>query len=203
MNRKTLALAGALLVAAALAAGCNDDDGNGGQADTGSPGAPAATAPLPTRTPPPVPTEGGEVDSGDLGYTASVPEGWAAQAPNAPAGTLADLYVGPGGTGIPPTILVRCATGPAPDAVQASLTAVAAIDPAATVGEPTVVAGVPATTVTYTAGSAQTAFRVSKRDVLFSDGRCAWTITLTAGEGMLAQYEPAFTAFLASFRTEG
>jgi hypothetical protein len=199
MRRQILVHAAtALLVMAAAAACGGDDNGDDANGDATPGGAVSSAQPAVTRTPPPV-AGGGEVRSADLGYSATIPAGWSAQAQLSPPGTLTDMFVGPSTEPIPPTIQVRCTEQPKSDGVATVLTAIARVDPGATLGAPVTVAGREAMSVTFTAGTEPQ--RVERRDVYFVDERCQWMLSLAVPEGSLAEYAAAFDAFVVSFST--
>jgi len=66
----------------------------------------------------------------------------------------------------------------------------------------TKVAGVQATALRYRFESAQdaTAPKLEKQDVIFSNNKCDWTITLATPADQFDKYKPAFDAFLSSFK---
>jgi hypothetical protein len=146
------------------------------------------------------------------GYAVTFPEGWKVRANliNTADATV-DAFFEP------------AATQPAPGQVQANISVNCQVIRAANPAEflsgsatrtaqlpqnknisvsETRVSGVKATAFRYRFESAQdpTAPKAEKQDIVFSNDKCDWTITLATPADQFDKYKPIFDAFLSSFK---
>jgi hypothetical protein len=196
------ALASLLITAAAAIAACGgDDDGNGAGGD-GAEGSPTAQV---TAIPPdPLPTvEGRVVNSIAKGYTVTYPEGWEPRYDIAvtPQQKI-DTYFAPARAdgGFRASISIACeqSTGEDSRAYYERKRAVTegSADGPITGPEQFSIGAVPAFRIEYEldAGGQE----VRKIDVYAANDRCGYTIAFAAAPEEVAQYLPAWDAFLAA-----
>jgi hypothetical protein len=185
--------------------------GGGGSKTAGTPEG-SATAVDAKATPFPTAIVNGNQFTSLKGYTVMFPAGWKARSNfiNTADGTV-DAFFEPVDPQAPPTqgqanIAVQCVVFKAPSPQQfladsQTRTARLPQDKEITVSQ-SKVSGVDAVQLAYRFESAQdpNSPKLEKRDYLFSNGKCDWTITLTTPEGQYEKYKPAFDGFLSSFR---
>lgn len=202
----------ALVAAAAvalLAMGCG---GGGGGKNAGTPSGtrPPEAQPTPFATPIVI---GSELTS-LKGYAVTFPQGWKVRANliNTVDATVDAFFEPAASAGQPTTgqvqanISVNCQVirGANPEEFlsgSATRTARLPQNKDISVAE-TNVSGVKATTFRYRFESAQdaTAPKLEKQDVIFSNAKCDWTITLGTPADQFDKYKPIFDAFLSSFK---
>lgn len=146
---------------------------------------------------------GQDVSFPSKGYSARIPQGWTFD-PNAIVfGNLSsDLFLAPAGADpVQASIAVTCETIPAALSLQEYVEAKTATLEELTGSELTPrtvqVSGQEASQVEY--GQTREDITLSRRDVITVEDECAWSISLSAPGGQLADYEDVFNSFLAEF----
>jgi hypothetical protein len=146
------------------------------------------------------------------GYTVTFPNGWHARSNfvNTADGTI-DAFFEPVDPQAPPTqgqanISVQCLVYKAPTPEQfltdsETRTARLPQDKDITVSQ-SKVGGLDAVQLAYRFESSQdpSAPKIEKRDLIFSNDKCDWTVTLTTPAGQYDKYKPAFDGFLSTFK---
>jgi hypothetical protein len=202
----TFALA-PLAALALLAGACGDDDnGNGGD---GTPEPGDGPTQIGRSTPFPSPQVTGNSIVSAIGYTATFPEGWTVR-PNflQPRDAVVDAFFEPvENAAVQANISVECVldvSASPEENLQAEVENAKRLN--ANVQESTTqVNGQQATVLSYIQEqqSQPGTPKLDKQDILFSTDKCHWTITSVIGEGQRGTYQPAFDAFVASFRITG
>lgn len=194
------------LAVIALAAACG---GGGGTSSSTPEGSPTDTIARPTPFPTPVIV--GNQATSLKGYTVTFPANWKPR-PNFinTVDATIDTYFEPTADAQPnqvqANISVACQVvrdlSPAAYAA-ASATRTARLPQNKDIVESQAkVSGVDATVLRYRSesGTDSNAPRAEKQDMVFSNSKCDWTLTLTAPDGQFDKYKPAFDAFVASFK---
>jgi hypothetical protein len=204
---RTTALACAAAAIALLGAACS---GGGGSKSTATPA--GTETPQGEPTPFATPVVSGNQLTSVKGYAVTFPQGWKVRANliNTADATV-DAFFEPAAAQPAPgqvqaNISVNCqvvrVTGPA-EFLSDSATRTAKLPQNKNISvSETSVNGVKATALRYRFESAQDAAapKLEKLDVIFSNSKCDWTITLATPADQLDKYKPIFDAFLSSFR---
>ena len=212
---RTLILIGAAAVLTLAAAGCGGDDSGSGSQPTpgitsisqnnGTAGPSALVTPFPTPQ-----VADGQVDSSaSKGYSATLPAGWNFY-PNRiqTRDASVDVAFEPlrAGATAQASIAINCIVTKQADqgqhiAAESTKTARIGTNSEIVVGQREI-AGLTATTIAYRFESPneQNIPPLRKKDVVFSNERCDWIITMTTPIDQEAAFAPVFDAFLDSFR---
>lgn len=211
---RTLVLIGASAALTLAAAGCGGDDSGGGTQPT--PGitsiSSSGTAPvsaLVTPFPTPQITDGQVDSSASKGYAATLPAGWNFY-PNRiqTRDASVDVVFEPlrAGATAQASIAINCIVAKQENqeqhvAAEATKSARIGTNSDIVMGQREV-AGLTATTISYRFESPneQNIPPLRKQDVVFSNDRCDWIITMTTPVEQEAEFAPVFDAFLDSFR---
>ena len=205
---RNTALALAAAAIALLGAAC-DSGGSSKNANTpSSTKSPAAAQPTPFGTP----VVNGNQLTSLKGYSVTFPQGWKVRANliNTVDATVDAFFepapAPPASVQVQANISVNCQVIRAAKPEEflsgsATRTAQLPQNKNITVSE-TKVSGVTATALRYRFESAQdpTAPKLEKQDIIFSNDKCDWTITLATPEGQFDKYKPTFVAFLNAFK---
>ncbi len=202
----------AIVMIIALSAGAMACGGGGGKSATATPSGSETAAPRPTPFATPL-VVGNRVTS-LKGYTATFPAGWRFHPNfiNTVDGTI-DAYFEPAasGPGTPlaqaqANIAVQCEvvrTLAPPEFLADAETRTSRLPQNKDVVVSSMkVSGVDATVLAYRFESAQdqNSPKVDKHDIIFSNAKCDWTITLSAPAGQFDTYRPMFDSFLNAFQ---
>jgi hypothetical protein len=175
-----------------IASACGGDDDSGSSNDprpSQSGTARAANAPE---------YDNGSVRSGSLGYSAELPEDWIILPTSVLPRGLQDQYIAPTTGELPATIRVRCLND-TEASTEAALTETTRAHPDATPGPGRVVDGHDAASLRYTAGAAPA--ETEQEEVVFSNARCTWTISLVTAPGRRDEHLNEFERFLSTFES--
>jgi hypothetical protein len=186
--------------------------GGGGTKGAGTPDGGSATAVVAKATPFATAVVNGNQFTSLKGYTVTFPAGWKPRSNfiNTADGTV-DAFFEPvdpqapsvqGQANISVLCVVLRASSPA-QFLSDSQTRTAQLpqDKDITVSQ-SKVSGADAVLLAYRFEPAQdpTAPKLDKRDIVFSNNKCDWTITLSTPAGQYDKYKPAFDGFLSSFK---
>lgn len=191
-----LGLAAVSMAMVALLFGACGGDG-GGQAT------PTTEASAPTPLPEPT-IEGNRYIFPGRGYSATIPEGWTADPNSVASGPMKvdAFFAGEEVEGVQTNIAVACEENPdsvsLSDYVELKLETLKQLDARDLQRLGALqVAGVPAEMVQYS--FVREDVTVSKVDVMFVGGPCAWTVSLTAAPSAIEAAKTTLNAFLGSF----
>jgi hypothetical protein len=204
---RNTAVALAAAAVALLAAACG---GGGSSKNTSTPS--GTQSPSAQATAFATPLVNGNALTSLKGYAVTFPQGWKVRANliNTSDATV-DAFFEPAPAQTTPgqvqanisvnCQVIRAATPEEFLSASATRTAQLPQDKSISVSE-TRVSGVKATAFRYRFESAQdpTSPKLEKQDVVFSNDKCDWTITLATPADQFDKYKPTFDAFLASFK---
>jgi hypothetical protein len=203
----------ALLVTTLIAVAAAACGGGGDSNKTPTAGPTVASTPGTSLTPFATPQVSGTHIDSLKGYSADFPAGWHVRANfiNTADATVdaffepLDPAPAPGVSPVQASITVTCVlvVAPAADfaAGRATMTAQLAQNQGIQMSKVTI-AGIAADVISYRNQSAQNPDQpaVDKQDILFTGGKCNWTVTTTTRAGDRPKYQPLFDAFVASFK---
>ncbi len=211
---RTLVLFGASAALVLAAAGCGGDDSGGGTQPTPgitsiSQSSGTGVSSLVTPFPTPQVADNQVDSSASKGYTATLPAGWNFY-PNRiqTRDASVDVVFEPlrAGATAQASIAINCIVTKQADqaqhvAAEGTKTARIGTNSEIVMGE-RAIAGLTATTISYRFESPneQNIPPLRKQDVVFSNERCDWIITMTTPLEQEAEFAPVFDAFLDSFR---
>jgi hypothetical protein len=198
MTRRRLGCGFAALVtlAALTAAACG---GNGG-ADATPTAAGTAPTPLPEPT-----IQGNQYTFPDRGYSVTIPDGWTPDANSVVSGPLKvdSFFSGEEVDGVQTNIAVSCEDNPEnvslSQYIDVKLETLRQLDARDLERLGSLeVGGAPAEMVRYR--FVRDELTISKVDVMFLGGKCAWTVSLTAAPSAIEKGRATLNEFLSSFQ---